>query len=455
MVYSIFGMLRQNLENGKKSNELKPSWGREDRASFFTILTVLSMMTVAPVFNFLLSTTCTKFNCSLTLEVDKLTSIIPESTEKLILASFVYIGWYVFQLILYAVLPGPLAEGHTTPAGHRLSYICNGWNAWLVTHALLLCFSYLFGWEVLYFFSDYRLELLWVTTIYGFGAAVIFWIKAHLFPSHVLDRKFSNSILYDLHLGIELNPRWGKYFDWKLFHNTRIGIVAWTIINISYATVQYREYGFVSNSMILINLLQGIYTLDLFWYEAWYLRTIDIEHEHFGFYLAYGSSAWLPFFYTLQGLYLVSHPIQLSLGSVCLILLLGLGGYYIFRNSNNQKHLFRLHRVENVKISGESPHFIDAPYTTADGKEHKGRLLYSGWWGRARHVNYAGDLAMAYSWSLLCGVSHLLPWSYAIFLTILLLHRTQRDKKRCAGKYGKAWEEYCQKVPWLLIPGVY
>ena len=62
---------------------------------------------------------------------------------------------------------------------------------------------------------------------------------------------------------------------------------------------------------------------------------------------------------------------------------------------------------------------------------------------------------MAYSWSLLCGFSHLLPWSYAIFLTILLLHRTQRDKKRCAGKYGKAWEEYCQKVPWLLIPGVY
>jgi 7-dehydrocholesterol reductase len=40
-------------------------------------------------------------------------------------------------------------------------------------------------------------------------------------------------------MGIELNPRIG-FFDFKLFHNGRIGIVAWTLINLSYAAKQYQ-----------------------------------------------------------------------------------------------------------------------------------------------------------------------------------------------------------------------
>jgi hypothetical protein len=35
-----------------------------------------------------------------------------------------------------------------------------------------------------------------------------------------------------------------------------------------------------------------------------YLRTIDIAHDHFGFYLAWGDVVWLPFMYTLQSQYL-------------------------------------------------------------------------------------------------------------------------------------------------------
>jgi 7-dehydrocholesterol reductase len=36
--------------------------------------------------------------------------------------------------------------------------------------------------------------------------------------------------LYDMYMGVELNPRFGKYFDFKLFHNGRPGIVAWTLM---------------------------------------------------------------------------------------------------------------------------------------------------------------------------------------------------------------------------------
>jgi len=47
-------------------------------------------------------------------------------------------------------------------------------------------------------------------------------------------------------------------------------------------------------------VFKNIYVVDFFWNEAWYLKTIDICHDHFGFYLAWGDLVWLPFMYTLQ-----------------------------------------------------------------------------------------------------------------------------------------------------------
>ena len=40
--------------------------------------------------------------------------------------------------------------------------------------------------------------------------------------------------------------------------------------------------------------------LDFFWNEAWYLKTIDICHDHFGWYLGWGDCVWLPYLYTPQ-----------------------------------------------------------------------------------------------------------------------------------------------------------
>lgn len=57
-------------------------------------------------------------------------------------------------------------------------------------------------------------------------------------------------------MGIEFNPRIGKWFDFKLFFNGRPGIVAWTLINLSFAAKQRELYGHVTNSMVLVNVLQ-------------------------------------------------------------------------------------------------------------------------------------------------------------------------------------------------------
>jgi hypothetical protein len=38
--------------------------------------------------------------------------------------------------------------------------------------------------------------------------------------------------------------------------------------------LQYEQHGYVSNSLIALNILHNIYILDFFWNEGWYLRTI-------------------------------------------------------------------------------------------------------------------------------------------------------------------------------------
>jgi len=132
-----------------------------------------------------------------------------------------------------------------------------------------------------------------------------------------------------------MNPRFGKLWDFKLFHNGRPGICAWTLINLSFAAAQYEKYGFVSNSMVLVNLFQAIYVIDFFINEDWYLRTIDIAHDHWGWYLGYGVISFLPYMYNIATHFLLRHPVVLSNAEVVFYLFLAGLGYGIFRGCNH------------------------------------------------------------------------------------------------------------------------
>lgn len=116
---------------------------------------------------------------------------------------------------------------------------------------------------------------------YGYFLTFFAYFKAYVFPSHPQDRKFSSSPVYDMFMGIEFNPRFGKYFDFKLFHNGRPGIVAWTLINWSFAgenlshnciddllAAQQQQIGYVTNSMLLLNVFHMMYVLDFFYHEV-------------------------------------------------------------------------------------------------------------------------------------------------------------------------------------------
>jgi len=108
-----------------------------------------------------------------------------------------------------------------------------------------------------------------------------------------------------------------------------------------------------------------------------------------------------------------------------------------------------------TSVWGRPPELIRADYVTADGKQHEALLLASGCGGWRGHFHYMPEILLALAWSLPAGFSHFLPYFYVVYLTVLLIDRAGRDDRRCRKKYGVAWEEYCRRVPWKIIPGVY
>ncbi|KAG0242588.1 7-dehydrosterol-delta 7-reductase [Mortierella sp. GBAus27b] len=441
------------------------TWGRDRDVSFGTILISLGILVLSPIWVMYTFISCNSYNCAMSapaLEIynapDRLDAFtnflareIPTFSPH---AIRLHLTWLVFQAALYAFLPAKIGYGQRTPAGHLLPYKVNGLLAWIISHALYFAGGLYFAWWDLSIIHDNWGGLLISMNLYGYFLTFFCYFKAHFFPSHPADRKFSGSFIYDLLMGIEFNPRIGKYFDFKLFHNGRPGIVAWTMIDMSFAAAQYQKIGYVTNSMILLNLLHATYVLDFFYNEDWYLRTIDIAHDHFGFYLAWGDSVWLPYLYTLQSHYLLRNQVDLTPIQFGVIFAIGFTGYYIFRAVNHQKDIVRSTNGECM-IWGKPAKVIRTTFITSDGKTHKSLLLCSGFWGLSRHFNYVGDLLLSLAMCLTCGSQHLLPYFYIIYMTILLLHRIQRDHTRCKGKYGKYWEEYMRVVPYKLIPYVY
>lgn len=435
-------------------------WGRNINPSFLDILSCLSIFILSPLFVFCYIHAALYENYNLLSTILKSYHPIAWITSNfysLIFALGMVAVWVLFQIILacipdifhyiYPNYQGGIKNGSITPAGFVHKYNINGFQAWIISTIIFL-YCGCTGWISPTIVYDYWEDILIIAAILGYIIAAMAYIKAYVNPTNAKDRKFTNSRFYDYFMGIELNPRFGS-FDWKLFLNGRPGIIGWSIINLSFAFAQFEEHGYITNSMILVNFLQFLYIGYFFYREAWYLKTIDISHDHFGWMFAFGDLVWLPSMYTLQALYLVGNPVNLSLCYFCCVLALGLIGFYIFADSNNEKDRFRSRQYDaTTKI-------LKCQYTTENGKSHQSELLISGWWGKCRHINYTGDLMLSLAYSLACGVDNVFPYFYIVYLTILLVHRCIRDEAKCRGKYGEVWDRYCKIVPYRFISGIY
>jgi 7-dehydrocholesterol reductase len=355
------------------------------------------------------------------------------------------------QLLLMRLLPGRRVYGTITPEGHVPEYRANGVPAFLISVALFLGCSYGLGWFSAGVVYDHFGALLGASNVFSLCFCLLLYFKGRFRPSS-RDHGHTGNPIFDYYWGTELFPRIGGW-DVKQFTNCRFGMMGWPLILLSFAAKQHELHG-LTDAMIVSVAIQLVYIFKFFVWEPGYLRSMDIQHDRAGFYICWGCLVWLPSVYTSHTLYLVNHPHTLGWPLAGFFLLAGLACVALNYWADYQRQVVRA-TDGKTRIWGREPRLIHATYVTGQGEVKQSILLASGWWGVSRHFHYVPEIGLAFFWSVPALFDHVLPYFYVVFLTILLTHRSVRDDRRCAEKYGTHWEEYRRLVPNRILPRLF
>ncbi|KAH9310976.1 hypothetical protein KI387_026011, partial [Taxus chinensis] len=300
----------------------------------------------------------------------------------IVMAYFAYLALAGF-LLPGRVIPGVLLSDKT-----RIYYRCNGF-ATLLLLITLLGISVAAGLLSPAVVADKGGELLSTTFIYSALMTLFLYISGRISQSTTTSLKphVTKSFIHDWWFGIQLNPQF-LGIDLKFFL-VRAGMIGWLVINLSVAAKAFQQNGSLDVAMTLYQSFCLLYVMDYFWYEEYMTSTWDIIAENLGFMLVFGDLVWIPFTFSIQGRWLLTHKADITKAAAILNVLVFIIGYRVFRGSNKQKHIFK--KDPKAHIWGEPPKVIG------------GKLLASGYWGIARHCNYLGDILLAFSFSLPCG----------------------------------------------------
>ena len=390
-----------------------------------------------------------------------------------------YLAWFAFCVVLHLALVGHQVQGTVLRNGERLPYKMNGLTIFLVSTIGAAAAAYSNVFDLAYAYRAY-VPLLTASVAFSFALSV--YVYAMSFakdakgkPKLLAEGGNTGNVVYDFFIGRELNPRIGT-FDWKCFCELIPGLTLWVLLDMACVHAAYVHAGgqgwaglppcckanpahavqaiaedlvsHVPVGLLLVTSFHWWYVFDALYNERSILTTMDITTDGFGYMLAFGDLAWVPFTYSLPARYLAdrvvagddaSTPTWLALASFALFVL----GYSIFRGANGTKDTFRRDpkdpRVKHIKT-----------LSTKRGT----KLMVSGWWGIARHINYTGDWLLGLAWCLPCG-SAVVPYFYAIYFAVLLVHRDLRDEEQCEKKYGADWAVYKSVVPYRFVLGVY
>jgi len=400
-----------------------------------------------------------------------------------------YVVWVIFQALMEICLPGEVHDGVKLKNGNRLKYPMNGLLSYFLSHVVVVVPCLLGVLDPTFVWKNMG-ALLTGAVISTFMVGIWMFIDfGILWKRHVNDPEFEEDwgcftwkeCLSDFWLGCARNPRYFHKllpktggFDIKRFSNARAGLTIWIICNWSYMAAIYfgcrlqdnqpvceetGDWTRIGFSAIFISLAHWYYIFDYNWNEPAYLTTTDIRHDLYGFYLTYGCCAFLAWYYPIafmghlagQEKPLNDNNVHFGIGLTLYII-----GMYMFRVTNIEKHNFRSYIAEGgdlskYKIWGKPVQYIKT--------EEGSYLLCSGYWALARHFNYIGDMVMCVGWTVACaGPNHGFPWvplSYVAYFWIMDLHRLWRDEDRCSKKYKKDWENYKEKVPYFILPGIF
>ena len=360
------------------------------------------------------------------------------------------IGSYmVFELVLQRWMPGKTFVATETKSGWKPVYVANGVQSYLTSVAALFA--------VHVYYPEYTLavydrmgNLLSSMNLFALVFVFIIMLKGLYYPS-TKDNGSNGNIIIDYFWGTELYPNILGW-DVKQFTNCRFGMMFWQLGIICYALKQYDLDGYLSSSMFASVVIQTVYIFKFFWWETGYFCSMDIQHDRAGYYICWGCLVWVPSMYTIHTYTMVKDHIELSLPVTLLYIAGGILSIWINYDSDRQRQEFRA-SGGRLKIWGKAPEFIRAKYRTEAGPKES-LLLLSGWWGLSRHFHYIPEIAAATFWCTPCLFTSIVPWFYPVYLTILLFDRAWRDDARCRAKYQSYWDEYCEVVPYKVIPGI-
>jgi Delta24(24(1))-sterol reductase len=377
----------------------------------------------------------------------------------------IYVGFCVIQLIFAAILPGAIVKGLPIPSenNRQYTYNCNALASWYIT---LICLP------LLHVTGVYRLTVL----VDEFGSILcvaiicsdIIAVIIHVYAVQTKRTcRTTDSPLYDFFIGVWLNPRislFGREVDLKLLSEARLSWLLLFLLGMSAAAKQYEQFHTVTWPMIFILSAQLLYVNACMKGEECIVVTWDIFYEKWGWMLIYWNLAGVPFVYAFHAHYILVNSIRtndptggISTGLLIFMFVALCIAYYIWDSSLAQKIHFRM-RERGIFIGRNG--FPQMPWSALHNpqviKTKVGdSLLVDGWWKYCRKPQYTTDICMAILWALSCHQwCGLLPYFYPTFFICMILHRYTRDVAKCKAKYGKDWDTYCRRVPYVFIPGV-
>jgi delta14-sterol reductase len=312
---------------------------------------------------------------------------------------------FALTLALYAIVPGRRVEGYARDAhGARLRYRLNG----LYVFALLIggwvaaCARGLLAWDHFY---THRFSILAGACACGLAFTLLM-----------------------MRAGRPMNPQW-RDLDAKMYLYLA-GAILLELNVLSFAAHQWLAFPDARSPGVALHaVLFTFFVVEYLTFEEVHLYTYDFVAERVGFKLGWGCLCFYPTFYAV-GLWFVAGrpdprvPAWLDGLGVALFF----AGWILSRGANLQKFYFKIGA--------------------------RAGLCATGFWGVSRHVNYLGEIAMASGLALVLWPAAG-PWLYPLYYVALLVPRQRDDDARCAAKYGDAWQEYCRRVPWRILPWVY
>lgn len=332
------------------------------------------------------------------------------------------LSFMAFELFLMRVVPGKTFVGPVSAAGNRPVYKANGFQCFVISIVTFLVGSLYFNWFSPTIIYDHYQEMITALTVGSFGFCGFLYLKGHFFPSDGNSGSGGNPII-DFYWGMELYPRFLGW-DIKQFTNCRWGMMAWAIFPISFAAKNMQLNGGHLDWAMAVNVaLNLVYVAKFFWWETGYLATMDIQHDRAGFYICWGCLVWIPALYVTHSLYLVKNsPAWVTFPVACVIFVIGWICVYINYDADRQRGLARATNGD-CEIWGHKAKVLPVKYKTEKGEVRSTILLVDGWWSVSRHFHYVPEILAALMWSIPGGFKSVMPYSYVMFLTVLLFDR--------------------------------